>query len=76
MDWEKKTMVLWPMVTLLGFLVITGLVIVLGMHSTARYEQERRAAAQAGASAQLALQRTPQRARHAAGEALGAAAVL
>ena len=37
-------MVLWPAVTLLGFLVLTALVIGLGTSSTARYEQEQRAA--------------------------------
>ena len=34
-------MVMWPAVTLIGFLVLTGLVIALGMQSTARYERER-----------------------------------
>ncbi len=37
-------MVLWPAVTLLGFLVLTALVIGLGTSSTARYEREQRAA--------------------------------
>ncbi len=37
-------MVLWPAVTLLGFLVLTALVIVMGTSSTARYEREQRAA--------------------------------
>lgn len=32
---------LWPAVTLLGFLVLTALVIALGSQSTARYERER-----------------------------------
>ena len=36
-------MVLWPAVTLLGFLVLTALVIGLGTSSTARYEREQRA---------------------------------
>jgi hypothetical protein len=31
---------LWPAVTLLGFLVLTALVIALGSQSTARYERE------------------------------------
>ena len=38
-------MVMWPAVTLIGFLVLTGLVIALGTSSTARYEAERRATA-------------------------------
>ncbi|WP_200938684.1 hypothetical protein [Modestobacter sp. Leaf380] len=38
-------MVLWPAVTLVGFLLLTALVIAMGTHSTARYEQEKRAAA-------------------------------
>jgi hypothetical protein len=36
-------MVLWPALTLLGFLVLTALVIAMGTQSTARYEQEQRA---------------------------------
>lgn len=36
-------MVFWPAVTLIGFLVLTGLVIVMGSSSTARYERERAA---------------------------------
>ena len=34
-------MMLWPAVTLLGFLVLTALVIAMGTRSTARYEAER-----------------------------------
>jgi hypothetical protein len=37
-------MMFWPAVTLLGFLVLTGLVIVMGASSTARYEREKSAA--------------------------------
>lgn len=37
-------MVLWPAVTLLGFLLLTGLVIAMGTQSTARWEAEKRAA--------------------------------
>jgi hypothetical protein len=37
-------MVLWPAVTLIGFLVLTALVIAMGTSSTARYEREQRAA--------------------------------
>ena len=36
-------MMLWPAVTLVGFLVLTALVIAMGTRSTARYEQEQRA---------------------------------
>jgi hypothetical protein len=36
-------LMLWPAVTLLGFLVLTALVIAMGTQSTARYEQEQRA---------------------------------
>jgi hypothetical protein len=43
-------MVLWPAVALVGFLVLTGLVIVMGTSTTARYEREQRAAARASAS--------------------------
>lgn len=37
-------MVMWPVVSLIGFLVLTALVIAMGTHSTARYEAEKRAA--------------------------------
>lgn len=36
-------MMLWPAVTLVGFLVLTALVIAMGTRSTARYERELRA---------------------------------
>ena len=55
-------MVLWPAVTLIGFLLLTGLVISMGTRSTARYEAEKRAAAPRG--------------RQAGAEAIGATAVL
>ena len=42
-------MVLWPAVTLLGFLVLTALVIAMGTSTTARYEREQRAADRATA---------------------------
>jgi len=42
-------MVLWPAVTLVGFLVLTALVIAMGTSSTARYERERAAASAAPA---------------------------
>ncbi|CAB4936842.1 Hypothetical protein KLENKIAIHU_1567 [Klenkia terrae] len=37
-------MVLWPLVTLVGFLLLTGVVIMMGTHSTSRYEAEKRTA--------------------------------
>ena len=37
-------MVMWPALTLLGFLVLTALVIAMGTRSTARYEAEKLAA--------------------------------
>ena len=37
-------MVFWPALTLLGFMVLTALVIVMGMSSTSRYEAEKQAA--------------------------------
>ena len=44
-------MVLWPTVALVGFLVLTGLVIVMGTSTTARYEREQRAARTSATSA-------------------------
>jgi hypothetical protein len=40
----ERQMVMWPALTLLGFLVLTALVIAMGIRSTARYEAEKRAA--------------------------------
>ena len=34
-------MMVWPAVALLGFMVLTALVIAMGTRSTARYERER-----------------------------------
>jgi hypothetical protein len=56
-------MVLWPAVTLLGFLLLTALVITMGIQSTARYEAEKQ-------------QTDVPRGRHTAAEAVGATAVL
>jgi hypothetical protein len=56
-------MVVWPAVTLLGFLVLTTLVIAMGIQSTARWEAEKEAA-------------SAPRARSAAAESLGATAIL
>ena len=35
-------MLLWPAMTLLGFLVLTAVVIAMGASTTARYEREQR----------------------------------
>jgi hypothetical protein len=42
-------MMMWPAVTLLGFLVLTALVIAMGTRSTARYERELQADTPVGA---------------------------
>jgi hypothetical protein len=52
-------MMMWPAVTLIGFLVLTALVIAMGTQSTARYEREQRAERATGT-------------RHAAAEPMGA----
>jgi uncharacterized protein with FMN-binding domain len=49
-------MVLWPAVSLIGFLVLTGLVIAMGTRSTARYEQERQQATPAVRAAAAAAE--------------------
>src|SRR3712207_1853786 len=46
--WGICLMMLWPAVTLLGFLFLTALVIAMGTQSTARYEREQRAATRTG----------------------------
>ena len=46
-------MILWPAVALIGFLVLTGVVIAMGASTTARYERERRVATEAPASAEV-----------------------
>ena len=56
-------MVLWPAVTLLGFMLLTALVIAMGTQSTARYEAEKR-------------QADAPRGRHSAADAVGATALL
>ncbi|MGY1617175.1 hypothetical protein ACI797_10565 [Geodermatophilus sp. SYSU D00691] len=45
-------MLLWPAVSLIGFLVLTALVIAMGTRSTARYEREQRAAARTAPAAE------------------------
>jgi uncharacterized BrkB/YihY/UPF0761 family membrane protein len=56
-------MVLWPALALIGFFVLTWVVILMGTHSTARYEQERLAAAE-------------RRTQRTSSDPLGATAVL
>jgi hypothetical protein len=51
-------MVMWPALSLLGFLVLTALVIAMGTKSTARYEAEKRAA-----TAHIARTTSPEAAR-------------
>jgi hypothetical protein len=52
-------MLLWPAVALLGFLVLTAVVIAMGAQTTARYERELRAERPSGT-------------RHAVAEPVGA----
>jgi hypothetical protein len=42
---------MWPALTLLGFLLLTAFVIAMGTTSTARYEREKRTETSAGAQA-------------------------
>jgi hypothetical protein len=44
-------MVMWPIVSVLGFLALTAVIVVLGTGSTARYEAERRQPAAADPAA-------------------------
>ena len=41
-------MVLWPALTLIGFVLLTALVVAMGMQSTARYEREQRSTSAPG----------------------------
>ncbi len=52
-------MVMWPALTLIGFVLLTAFVVTMGMQSTARYEREQRSTTAPGH-------------RHAAGEPVGA----
>jgi hypothetical protein len=36
------SMVMWPALTLIGFVLLTAFVVAMGMSSTARYEREQR----------------------------------
>jgi hypothetical protein len=39
---EIRQMLMWPAVTLLGFLLLMAMVIAMGAQTTARYEREQR----------------------------------
>ena len=52
-------MILWPTVTLVGFLLLTVLVIAMGMQSTARYERERAEGTPSGSRQSPAEAMTP-----------------
>jgi hypothetical protein len=41
-------MVMWPALTLIGFVLLTALVVAMGMRSTARYELEKHTASMTG----------------------------
>jgi hypothetical protein len=47
-------MVMWPALTLIGFVLLTAFVVAMGMASTARYEREQRREVGAGAPRQAA----------------------
>jgi hypothetical protein len=53
-------MVMWPALTLIGFVLLTAFVVAMGMQSTARYEREQRSVPAHGS-------------RQTAGEPVGAA---
>lgn len=53
-------MVMWPALTLIGFVLLTAFVVAMGMQSTARYEREQRSLPANGS-------------RQVAGEPVGAA---
>jgi hypothetical protein len=46
--WGSLSMVLWPALTLIGFVLLTAFVVAMGMQSTARYEREQRATSAPG----------------------------
>jgi hypothetical protein len=41
-------MLVWPILAVIGFLVLTAVIVVLGTSSTNRYERERRARRRSG----------------------------
>lgn len=52
-------MVLWPALSLIGFLALTALVIAMGTQSTARYEAEKRASSRPLGRAATTESRSP-----------------
>ena len=52
-------MVMWPAVSLLGFVVLTALVVLMGMQSTKRYEAEKQAATTVRTAAPESAARAP-----------------
>src|SRR5688500_176266 len=58
--WGNLPMVMWPALTLIGFVLLTAFVVAMGMQSTARYEREQRSMPAHGS-------------RQTAGEPVGAA---
>jgi hypothetical protein len=52
-------MILWPAVTLVGFLLLTVFVVAMGMQSTARYERERAEGTPSGARQSAAEAMSP-----------------
>ena len=48
------SMVMWPALTLIGFVLLTAFVVLMGMQSTARYEREQRREAGATTARQTA----------------------
>jgi len=49
-DGESEQLMVWPILNLIGFFVLMGLVIALGTVSTHRYEREREQRARAGSA--------------------------
>jgi len=45
---------MWPALTLIGFVLLTALVVAMGMQSTARYEREKRTTPAGAGSRQTA----------------------
>lgn len=54
--WGNFQMVMWPALTLIGFVLLTALVVAMGMRSTARYEREQRRETGATAARQTAAE--------------------
>ena len=54
-DGESEQLMVWPILNLIGFFVLMGLVITLGTVSTHRYEREQRARAGSAMSARRSV---------------------